>query len=391
MLEYIFGYDILSADMAEGARIINICARLGLRYHQLSPDGESFRIRMGLAASARLRDFCARNGIRLCLLCRRGLPIALCELLGRGGILLGLLFCTVFICYTSSLLWDIRIEGNSHVPDSEIIEMLSECGVSVGAKKADIDADSAQNEFLIMSDKISWITVNIIGSVAEIEVRERTAAEPDADYLCSNLIATQNGKVLEFLRVRGNVAVKLGEAVSKGQLLVGGVYGDENSATRFVRASGQVMAMCKRDYEIEIPLDFDKKVYSGDKKIRKSFIFFEKEVKLFVNSGNLYTSCDIIEKEKYLELFGLGKLPFGVRTYEYVEYSTEGAKRSEAEAREQAICELWQRFASDSPEGVVASSEIKGALVGDVYRLVASVGSIENIAKEIEVKINITG
>ena len=42
-------------------------------------------------------------------------------------------------------------------------------------------------------------------------------------------------------------------------------------------------------------MKYDKKVYTGRKKIKKSLIFFEKEVKFFGNSRNLYASCDKID------------------------------------------------------------------------------------------------
>ncbi len=391
MLELIIGYDVLCADICDGARIVNICARLGISYHQLTPDGEHFTIRLGLIASLRLREFCKSNGIDIKLLYRRGLPVSILRLMCRPGIALGVLLCWVTLSLCGRLIWDIRIEGNKNVPAEVIEETLRRCGVSVGSDKSQIDVDTVQNRFLVISDEISWISVNLVGNVAEVEVRERAWAEESPDYACSNLVATQNGKILEFFQVRGNIAVNIGDAVSRGQLLVGGVYGDEQSALRFVRSKGQVMALCDREYTVSVPLKFDKKVYSGNKKIKKSLIFFEKEVKLFVNSGNLYASCDIIEDVKYLDLFGLGKLPFGICTYEYAEYTMDSGKRSESEAYEQALFELWQKYYADVPDGTVATKRITGQLTENEYVLKAMLGSIENIAQEKQVEINITG
>ena len=96
----------------------------------------------------------------------------------------------------------------------------------------------------------------------------------------------------------GNIEVELGEDVSEGQLLVSGVYGDEKSPMRFLRSKGQVLAQCDREFSVTVPLEYEKKVYTGEKKIKKSLIFFEKEVKFFGNSGNSYASCDTIEEVK---------------------------------------------------------------------------------------------
>lgn len=291
----------------------------------------------------------------------------------------------------SRVIWDVRIEGNDTVSDEVITDLLRECGVGVGSDKTKIDVDAVKNRFLIKSDEISWITVNIIGTVAEVEVRETKTQEQAPDYVASNLVASRNGTVVEFEEVRGNIAVELGEDVSEGELLVGGVYGSETSALRFTRAEGRVMALCRRDYSVKVALQFDKKVYTGRKKIKKSLIFFEKEVKLFRNSGNLYTSCDIINKVEYLNFFGLGELPFGVRSVEYVEYQTETAQRSEEQASEQANFQLWQMFFADAPTAQTVGKKLLGRLEDGYYILEAEIECIENIAVEKEIEIDIMG
>ena len=76
---------------------------------------------------------------------------------------------------------------------------------------------------------------------------------------------------------------------------MGAIYGSEGEALRLVRSSGSVFALCEQDFCISVPMKYDKKVYTGRKKIKKSLIFFEKEVKFFGNSRNLYASCDKID------------------------------------------------------------------------------------------------
>ncbi len=389
--EWIVGYDIVSVPERAGAKFINICSRFGVEYHALGEHGGRLLFRLHLFASLRVRTLCKKARIDIRVERRRGFPSLAFSLVRRPGLCLGMAICALMLVFSSHTVWDVRIEGNKYVSEAVIKDTLRECGVYVGSDKRSLDIDAIQNRFLILSDDISWISVNMVGGVAEVEVREVQGASPSPDYICSNLIATQNGTVVEFFEVKGNISVKLGEEVQKGQLLVSGAYGDDSSATRFVRSRGEVRALCERDYEIRVPLSFEKKVPTGNKKIKKSLIFFEKEVKLFINSRNLYTSCDIIEGEEYLNPFGLGALPVGVRTVTYVEYVTKSGVRSEEQAREQAIYELWQRFYGDSPHGQVVSKSFVGEIVGEEYILRATVGSIENIASEQEVEINIVG
>ncbi len=386
---YIIGYDILEVPDTQCVDFVNACASLGLSYAPVGRTDGASLFRTGIPTSVRLRSFFSCSGVCIRLYRRAGLPSLLLRLLARKGLLVGTCLCALIFFFCGGKVWDIRVEGNKRISEQSIESTLRECGVYVGCDKDALDIDACQNRFLILSDEISWISVNISGNVAEVEVREVAAAEESPDYVCSNLVAARNGTVLEFEEVRGNIAVKLGEDVSEGQLLVGGVWGDETSALRFTRSRGKVFALCKRDYDIAVPLAFDKKVYTGRKKTKKSLIFFDKEVKLFVNSGNLYTSCDIIEEVKYFDFFGLGKLPFGVRSVEYVEYTVECSARSESEAAEQANFLLWQSFFADAPEAQVVGKRIVGHLEDEVYMITAEISSCEDIALEQEVEINI--
>ncbi len=388
-LLYLIGYDIISVPVCDAACFVNACAAAGVSYHSCGRCGDCMRFRVGIIASVRVRSVCERAGICASVISRHGLPSAIASLAMRPGIILGLALCFAMCFFCSRVVWDIRIEGNSHVPESVITDTLRASGICVGTEKKSLDIDAIQNRFLILSDEISWISVNIIGNVAEVEVREVQTAPETPDYVCSNLVSTQNGRIVSFEEVRGNISVKLGEDVSRGQLLVGGIYGDETSALRFVRSSGKVFALCEREYNIEVPLEFEKKAPTGKKKIKKSLIFFDKEVKLFVNSGNLYTSCDIIVREEYFNPYGLGALPFGIRTVEYIEYTEVNARRSEEQAREQALFLLWQKFSAEAPEASLVGKKIVGRLEGDEYILSAKLESIENIAYEQEVEINI--
>ena len=392
-LLFIVGYKIISVPTQTSAELFNLCARFDIVTHSLGvrheQTGDRRYFRTSHMAARKLLALCRARGIEARLESSHGLPELIFASLKRPGILVGALFFICMVFMLGRVIWDIRIEGNATVPDSEIIELLRESGIAVGSSKSELDIDRIQNRALILSDRISWISVNVTGTVADVEVREVSAAPEEADYICSNLVAKRNGKIVEFDKVKGNIAVELGEAVSEGQLLVGGIYGSDTEGMRFVRSRGQVMALCEREFNISVPLKFEKKVYTGRKKIKKSLIFFEKEVKFFGNSGNLYASCDTIDTVKYFDLFGLGKLPFGIRTVTYAEYETQEALRSEQTAREQANYLLWQSFAKDAPDAAVVSKKLYGRIENGSYILGGMVESLENIAQEREVKVEI--
>lgn len=388
-LLYLVGYCVISVAQSDAVKFINGAAGVGLVYHDMGQSDGRRRFRLSPVACVRAARLCRVANIELRVESRRGLPYLLLGALRRPGLMVGIALFAFCLVFSQRVIWDIRIEGNSAVPDERIIETLSECGLEVGSSSSGLDIDGIENRFLIISDEISWITVNVRGTIAEVEVREVASAEPSPDYVSSNLVAARNGTIVEFFQVRGDIQVELGDDVSEGQLLVGGVYGSETSPLRFVRCRGQVFARCNRDFSIEVPLEYSKKVYTGRKKTKKSLIIFKKEVNFFGNSRNLYESCDTIEEVEYLDFFGLGKLPFGIRTVTYAEYVTETATRTEEQAAEQANYLLWSGFYADAPDAQLVGKQIQGELVGDRYVLTATLTTVENIAKEQEVEVQI--
>ena len=386
------GSKTLSVSLERAPELFNLCSVYSVIYHQLSSPEDSGRvyIRVSPLSALRLQRLCARHGIELSSHKSSGLPYLLLETLKRPGMVLGLLLAAFTLISARAVVWDVRVEGNQRVPDSEIISLLKDSGIGIGTPIRDIDIDGTELRFLIASDQISWMAVNLRGTVINVEVRETEPTLPDtSDIVASNLVSTANGTVVGFEEIRGDLCVKPGEDVSEGELLVSGVYGSETSPLRLTRARGKVFALCEREYTLSVPLNFEKKVYTQRQKIKKSLIFFEKEVKFFRNSGNSYTSCDTIIKVEYFDLFGLGKLPFGIKTVTEKEYVTETASRTEAQAAEQANLLLWQSFYSDCPEGELAFKSISGGMENGAYVIRARIQSIENIAAERRIEVDI--
>ena len=286
-LLFIVGYHILSVPADRSADFVNMCSAAQIVYHSAgagrreTEDGQEERryFRLRPSAARRAARICKRYSIDVRTESRHGLPELAHAVCRRPGIMLGMVFFAVTVFLSGNVIWDIRVEGNTHVSEDTVERLLAESGISVGSVKSRLDIDSIENHVLILTDEISWISVNVTGTVADVEIREAVAPPEEQDYTSSNLVAARNGTVVRFEEVRGNISVELGEAVSEGQLLVGGVYGSDTEGTRFVRSSGQVIALCEREYRIEIPLKYEKKVYTGEQKIKKSLIFFEKEVK----------------------------------------------------------------------------------------------------------------
>lgn len=312
---------------------------------------------------------------------KRGLPHALLKRKNRAGLFLGMICALVMILVSDNYVWDIRISGNERVTYTELTNVLDDCGLSVGTRIRELDVDSIETKTMIACKDISWITINIQGTYANIQIRE-AGREPEKSesVLPSNLIASRDGQI-EYLELfSGNAVVKGGDVVRKGDILVSGVL-DSNHYGMFVtRSAGKVFARTKRSFRVEVLFEYEKKVLAEVKTREKYIIFFSKEIKVFENAGNVGVSCDTIESVDLLSFFGKDRLPVGVKTVKGICYESEVCRYTEGEAMEIAYYRLGEIIRSELRDAELLRKSIECEITDKAYILYCTVECIENIA-----------
>jgi similar to stage IV sporulation protein len=225
--------------------------------------------------------------------------------------------------------------------------------------------------------------------VAEVTVKEIDfIIKEEPKYDASNLVSTANGIIVGFEEIKGNIGVKIGDSVSKGQLLVGGIYGDEENGFRYTNADGRVLAETERVFEDRISRNFLKKRYTGRQKSEKYLIFFKKEVKFFGNCRNLYGNYDKIEVEEYLPSMGEHDLPVGIRTVTYLEYEYTEETRTDNELLSVAKYKQSADIERTLKDAELLSKKESFVIDKDGITLTTKVKTIENIAKRQEIEID---
>ena len=386
--QFLLGYRRLRISRAAAGEVMNLCQSFGFVYRSFEFCGEYACVECRPPTARRLSEACRTRGIAVEEEAVRGLPGLLLRYRHRYGILAGLLAFAAIVFFSGRVVWDIRIEGNERLDDGAVLEALSEQGLRVGVPYARLDIDALENRVLLYSDEISWISVNLIGTVAHVELREVEEIVPEEPtYDAANLVASRAGKIEMLEDVRGNVMVKPGDVVSEGELLVGGLYDMANGGLRYRCASGKVYARTEYDFLVEIPKKVEQKRYTGRKKVEKSLIFFEKEIKFFGNSRNLPSTCDTIEMVEYLSFSDDAVLPFGIRTVSYREYELVEIEQSEAEMLDAAYEALYEQMESKVPDGSLVRKRVTSEITDGAVALRCRAEYLENIAilKEIEI------
>ena len=318
---------------------------------------------------------------------RLGILSLLARYQKRKGLLVGFLLATALLIFSSLFVWDIKIVGADVIHENFILDALEKRGIYLGTFIPSVDTETTEQALILDIDGLSLVSINLRGTIAHVEIRER---EPNTEIVDrntpSNLIATTDGQI-EALQITGGVAaVKLGETVKKGDLLVGGIIDSSALGYRLVRARGEVLARITKTYQVEIPFENTEKVYTGKVISQKSIKFFSKTIKLFGKDSISTSSCDKIESEKRIYLFGFIALPVFITETRFVEYEFLPKILTQQEAlisAQKQIFVLREQELSDAEILGIHTSVIED---GNTLKMIQQVECIMDITEEVKIK-----
>ena len=378
---FLLGYERIRVDRQALEPLLNLCRRLDVSYWDVDITEDCAELCVRFFGSNKLIKEAEKQGLSPTVAQSGGLPPLRVKHRARAGIGVGLILSILLIILSGEVIWDIRVDGEKSVSEEEIEALLDTCGIRVGSWRRGLDVSVIENRALILSDSISWISINIRGTIANVEIRELDFAPEDEELPpASNLISDGEGVIVRIEDARGNIAVGVGDAVSRGQLLIGGIYGDEDDPFKYTSATGKVFAECEEVFSVDIPRTYQKKVYSDRRKIEKYFIFLKKEIKFFTNCGNLPPTCDKIEMIEYFRAPNGDELPVGIKTVIYREYSYEETTRSDEELSQLASYRLQSEVSSALPDAEILGITTEFHLSEEGFTLTRRLRCVRNIA-----------
>ncbi len=386
LFAFLFGCRKISVPSDRGADLLNICMKYRYPYYEMGAYEDRTYIVCSPVIARRVCIKCGEMDIeaesgRLC-----GVPKYIGRFFSRPGLVLGLLIAVIMLVQVQDYVWDIRVSGYEGVDENEVIDGLYACGFYRGCSLDGFCADDVENLFLRRSENIGWISVNMKGTVAYVEVQKKNSPPKKDTLLPANVVAKRDGIILEALTYSGLRMVEKGEIVREGQLLISGAYGEKTPGLHVTRAAGRVSARTFRKISVEIPLEYEEKVESGRVFYEKYMIFFGNTIKVFSNSGNLGSSCDKIVEGKLYGFLG-SSLPIGERVEKYVEYETVKRTRSREAAEALAKEELERQLSELCVEEIVSRSDAVDFRDGKCV-VECDLTCIEDIAMTLEFTVN---
>ena len=306
---FLKGYVIIDIMGRKGNHILNIARENGIFLWNVT----AYEAHLKKKDLKRLKDLALANGIEFIV--TDEISFSKKYLSGYGWFfILGALLVSVFFLIASGYIWKIEVNTDNENLKSEILEILSENGVKIGAKKSSLPTDNNLKDAIIYgTDSVSWAWVYFDGILARVELSEKIEAPPIDDKSEKNIVAAKDGIIHSISPKNGKALYKKGDKVEKGDIVISGVIDSPDGNLRKVSAKGEVLAETSYTESIIVPL-------------YKTYVF---------DTGNIYTmrtlrlfSLEIPLKRIHALTFKSYRTeekitPFGICTYRYIETDSE--------------------------------------------------------------------
>lgn len=338
--DFLTGCVELAASGGQTEQFINLLHRQGIRPHNLirTNQGELlFTLRK--KDFRRLRSPAFKTGTRIKILRKWGLYRLMRPVRRRFGLVAGLLLFAGILLWCSRYIWRVEVCGNETLTKTQLLEDLQPLGFYPGCRR-NIDVGAIENRYLIGNQRLSWISINVKGTTAYIEVKEKDLTpKVITDSTPTHIYAARDGVILSITDFSGTRLVEKGTAVQAGDLLISGERVDEYGETWRVRSIGSVIARTYRTARINVPMKEKIRQKTGRKKRFFTFFLGKFKIPLYFREKISYNDYDIVSEEKSLHL-GSFALPISWNKKTFWEIDEKVMERSEKQAEEQAQYQL---------------------------------------------------
>ena len=307
VLNYLRGQVTVEVESAAPERVLNLCAAHGIPFWGLTWLSE-LRLRAAIdrAELPRLRQVLAQTDAVLTVVRTEGAPEVWRQYRRRYVLLAaaGLLMLTMALGGTH--IWAFQVTGNDTVPTETILRTLEKYGVALGARSR-IQQEELRNHVLLELPDVVWLTVNMRGCTAHVQVVERQRPPHlYTDGEITNVVAARDGLVTGVQALDGEAQVMAGSTVTAGQVLISGVVDSDRRGYRLLHGMGQVWARTWYELSVSVPLTVREKGRETGAVTRLAVDVGRNRIKIYGKGSMTGPDCD------KMTVYHQARLPFGL-------------------------------------------------------------------------------
>ncbi len=367
-------------------RFLNLLSRNGIPVFCTCYQQDGFTAQTLVKRYFLIRPFVRKTHVKVRVTERKGLPFLIKKYSKRIGLLLGVFVFLLGVYLSGEFVWEIQINGNQTISDDEVLQSLEEQGLTRGSWKRSLDVSKIAMNLRHQYHQIGWAAVNLVGSIAQVEINERIEGnEVLEDKTPCNIVASRGGQIVSMEVYDGQKVVKKGDVVKKGEMIVSGIVKGSTGKAVIRHARAKVMAEYPESCQIKIPLSQTLQVPVGGMRNYRYLKIGSVHIPMFI-AGE--------KPEKYFErtfkrpikLCGI-TLPFDMIIHQVIPAQSESVKISKEKAEEFAEKQL-NEYEVKQPDRKVVSRKIKKQVTRDSLIVNAEYIFCSDIANQEEILFN---
>ena len=253
LLRWLLGWTEFEVRDAFPERFLNTAYKSGIHMWDFKSGEALFGGCVRIRDTPYLERTAEKTACELHILRQHGLPYLLKKYRSRYGLLIGAVVWGAALWYGTGFIWNVQVTVTPDINEYELRQELKEHGLYEGARFDSIDADKIENALCLEDSRISWITINLMGTEAEVRVNSRIAA-PEKNAAAGNILSRADGTVTRMEVKNGTAKVKVGDGVRSGQMLVSGVIEYTDGSSKLVEGDAQIYAKTFREVSIKVPV-----------------------------------------------------------------------------------------------------------------------------------------
>lgn len=282
-------------------QLLNVLWNNGIQIHNIKKiDVSTIIMEINYKDYKFVREVVKKMQGKIIIISAKGGIFVISRMKKRIGIVIGLVLFLGILYYLSGFIWRIEIETKRFLAPYEVRQQLKEIGVKPGIKKNSLDVYSLEKTMENMNGDIMWVNARKEGSTLKIKIEEKINPPlKEKEEKIENVTASMDGEIKKIFTTSGTAAVKQGDVVKKGDVLILPQEGKEGFQYE-VPAKGKVIANTFYEKIIELQVEGTKEERTGNNDYEIYIQFNNKKIYLKKPTKD-FKSYDKIEEEgKYL-------------------------------------------------------------------------------------------
>ena len=274
LIRWLKGYVVIRVFTENRSGFLNYCKRMHIVLYQIREETDGVVFQVTCTDGERIRNNCSKNGIKVALLEKHGLPFFIQKAIQYSSFWIGLFLSLLLLYQSSHRIWYVEPFGNEELSNPELFCLLEHYGVYLGMPQNEVISKQLGAYLRNQKEELTWVSCRKNGTILTIDMKENDGYRKIDGTQTSELdfVAFAEGEIVKIITKKGMPLVKKGDMVQKDQILISSQvpYLDESGTImnyRVVDTQGEIWIRHKEEERITIPkAGNEKSDENGEKK-----------------------------------------------------------------------------------------------------------------------------